>query len=230
MLSSSLREKADVLARFAQDNQTDAKWVDRKDGFYVIHVAPFDPAEIARRMLWNNFKGCVLISTTLASIDDFNSIMQRLSLPDETITKKLMSPLDFSRLSMCIPKHNLDPNSEQHAIMVVYYLRSFVFEGDLRATLVYFTNRQKMEDVYGMLTEAEQEVVIIQRTGQSPAAMIVQHKQRIDAGKRSVLFGLNSLSEGIDLPGPKSSSTNCPSRSRTIRYSPAMLNIWSSRA
>ena len=102
---------------------------------------------------------------------------------------------------MCIPKHNLDPNSEQHAIMVVYYLRSFVFEGDLRATLVYFTNRQKMEDVYGMLTEAEQEVVTIQRTGQSPAAMIVQHKQRIDAGKRSVLFGLNSLSEGIDLPG-----------------------------
>ena len=85
--------------------------------------------------------------------------------------------------------------------MVVYYLRSFVFEGDLRATLVYFTNRQKMEDVYGMLTEAEQEVVTIQRTGQSPAAMIVQHKQRIDAGKRSVLFGLNSLSEGIDLPG-----------------------------
>ena len=75
MLSSSLREKADVLFRFAQDNQTDAKWVDRKDGFYVIHVAPFDPAEIARRMLWNNFKGYILISTTLASIDDFNSIV-----------------------------------------------------------------------------------------------------------------------------------------------------------
>ena len=201
MLSSSLREKADVLARFAQDSQTDAKWVDRKDGLYVIHVAPFDPAEIARRMLWNNFKGCVLTSATLAPIDDFNSVMQRLGLPDETITKKLTSPLDFSRSSMCVPKHNLDPNSEQHAIMVVYYLRLFVFEGDLRATLVYFTSRQKMEDVYGMLTEDEQEVVIMQKTGQSPAAMIAQHKQRIDAGKRSVLFGLNSLSEGIDLPG-----------------------------
>ena len=31
--------------------------------------------------------------------------------------------------------------------------------------------------------------------------MLVQHKQRIDGGTGSILFGLASFAEGVDLPG-----------------------------
>lgn len=42
---------------------------------------------------------------------------------------------------------------------------------------------------------------IIEQGGRSKSAMLKQHKERIDEGKPSCLFGLASFAEGVDLPG-----------------------------
>ena len=57
-----------------------------------------------------------------------------------------------------------------------------------------------MLDVYEELPESWRERILLQGDS-SKQEMLVQHRKRIDAGEGSVLFGLASFAEGVDLPG-----------------------------
>ncbi|MEN8671098.1 MAG: helicase C-terminal domain-containing protein, partial [Ketobacter sp.] len=66
--------------------------------------------------------------------------------------------------------------------------------------LVLFSSRRQMDEVFELLGTEVQDAVLTQgRLGK--AEMVRQHKQRVDAGSHSVLFGLASFAEGVDLPG-----------------------------
>ena len=66
-------------------------------------------------------------------------------------------------------------------------------------TLVLFSSRRQMTTVYEGLPSTLQERILKQDV-QSKKALIEQHKHIIDAGGQSVLFGLASFAEGVDLP------------------------------
>src|SRR5690606_26474781 len=54
--------------------------------------------------------------------------------------------------------------------------------------------------VFEELPEALREITLVQGDS-SKQEMLVQHKKAIDSGAGSVLFGLASFAEGVDLPG-----------------------------
>jgi len=56
-----------------------------------------------------------------------------------------------------------------------------------------------MENVYNALDEQHRELILMQGK-LSATTMIDQHKERVSSGQKSILFGLDSLSEGVDLP------------------------------
>jgi ATP-dependent DNA helicase DinG len=66
--------------------------------------------------------------------------------------------------------------------------------------LVYFTSRRLMMDVFDAIAPDERTSVLLQGQWQ-PSALLVEHRRRIDAGLRSIIFGLDSMGEGVDLPG-----------------------------
>jgi ATP-dependent DNA helicase DinG len=57
-----------------------------------------------------------------------------------------------------------------------------------------------MQDCYAALEPQVRKNVLLQGDLQT-SAIIAEHCSRIDAGDRSVIFGLDSFGEGIDLPG-----------------------------
>jgi ATP-dependent DNA helicase DinG len=67
-------------------------------------------------------------------------------------------------------------------------------------TLVLFSSKKQMLDVYEELPSEMQDKILLQGDA-SKQEMLVQHKQKIDQGEGSVLFGLASFAEGVDLPG-----------------------------
>ena len=68
------------------------------------------------------------------------------------------------------------------------------------ASLVLFTSRRVMQQVFDGLPSHWQDL-ILQQGDSSKQRLIQQHRQRVDDGEGSVLFGLASFAEGIDLPG-----------------------------
>lgn len=200
-VSGQLDELLDALEEFGYEGDNPrAKWIDIRKGVFTIHAAPFDAGGLAYQMLWKNMRGAILTSATIASLGEFGPALAGLGLPKDTMTVKLSSPLDYTRARIVVPKFMVAANSPGHAMMVAAMIRSKAFSDEHRGSLIYFTSRKKMESVLASFTPEEQAVVILQGE-MAPSAMIAEHKRRIDAGGRSILFGLDSIAEGVDLPG-----------------------------
>jgi len=68
------------------------------------------------------------------------------------------------------------------------------------AALMLFSSRRQMQDVLMDLSDDMADMVLCQDDYQK-AQLIKYHKQRVDDGKDSLIFGLASFAEGVDLPG-----------------------------
>src|SRR5690606_21221990 len=89
-------------------------------------------------------------------------------------------------------------NADVHTLSLIEHLPTLLDKGE--GSLVLFSSRRQMMDVYDELPADWRECILVQGDS-SKQEMLNQHRKRIDEGKGSVLFGLASFSEGVDLPG-----------------------------
>jgi ATP-dependent DNA helicase DinG len=109
------------------------------------------------------------------------------------------SPFDFSRATLQVPSTAIEANNAvAHTENMIEYLPELLQKKE--GSLVLFSSRKQMLDVFNGLSGFWQDVILMQGD-HSKQAMLVEHKKNIDAGKTSVLFGLASFAEGVDLPG-----------------------------
>jgi ATP-dependent DNA helicase DinG len=89
-------------------------------------------------------------------------------------------------------------NVDQHSRYLVDNFEAMV---EQRAgTLWLFSSKRQMEQVYDELPRELHKLILIQ--GQySNREMVRLHKERVDQGRTSILMGLASFAEGVDLPG-----------------------------
>ena len=64
----------------------------------------------------------------------------------------------------------------------------------------FFSSRRQMQDVMQQLPPLWRDLVVCQDDFQK-SQLIKYHRQRIDKGEGSLIFGLSSFAEGVDLPG-----------------------------
>ena len=69
-----------------------------------------------------------------------------------------------------------------------------------RGALVLFTSRSQMQAAIAALDQTLRPCVLVQGD-QSRGRLLAMHQARIEAGLPSVIFGLQSFGEGVDLPG-----------------------------
>lgn len=124
----------------------------------------------------------------------------RSGVPRESEYLRVMSPFDFQNKGrLLIPDMTAEPNQvEQHTKEIVAYLNDNIdVDG---ASLVLFSSRRQMEEVAQAVSDVIKDIMLIQGE-QSKRVILDSHKARIDDGKGSLLFGLASFAEGVDLPG-----------------------------
>jgi ATP-dependent DNA helicase DinG len=178
-----------------------AKWITRFKGGWTINSAPFDAGGLLRKTFFEVAGGVILTSATLAPLGKFDSMLRQLGLDEKTACLRLSSPLNFDKAKITVPRHLPDTTDVQsHTKFVTAHIKARAIKSTDKGVLVYFSSKKQMETVYESLDERAQELILMQ--GQwSPTAMIEKHKERVNSGNKSILFGLDSLSEGVDLPG-----------------------------
>ena len=124
----------------------------------------------------------------------------RAGLPEQTRYLSIPSPFDFSRNAvLSIPQMNCDPSDTQrHTDLIVAALPQLLEED--QAALLLFSSRRQMQDVLQGLDSEWYEHVLCQDDYQK-SQLLKLHRERIDKGERSIICGLASFAEGIDLPG-----------------------------
>lgn len=194
----------DAYSKPEESLAPNAKWVellnfDNQDEF-EINCSPVFPGEILDQFVWQRCHGAVLTSATLAPMGTFDRFVMRSGVPSGSHREIVPSLFNYSQQAVLnVPKLDCDPtDGAQHSELVVHFVKNCLQEDE--ACLVVFTAKKQMHDVYESLPVFLKDRILIQG-GHSKQEILNLHRERIDLGRGSIIFGLASFSEGVDLPG-----------------------------
>ncbi|MGB4359991.1 MAG: ATP-dependent DNA helicase DinG [Rhodoferax sp.] len=200
-----------VVATSAQWLSSDepplAKWLKSDTGSGLVsisaHACPIVPGDLLRRHLWSQVRGAVVTSASLTTCGSFDFFLGETGLSGlpQVSTLAVESPFDYRTQGQLVvadtaadPKQ-VDLYTTQMVAALLHDLREVP-----HGALVLFTSRVQMQAAVGALDASLLEIVLVQ--GQMARGRLLGiHQARVEAGFASVIFGLQSFGEGLDLPG-----------------------------
>ncbi len=181
-----------------------ARWLslhELNNGFDVeVCASPVLPTEHLQKNLWERCFSAVITSATLTALGSFDRLRQHTGVPIKSICSVVPSPFHYAQSAqLIVPASAVESNLvEQHTQSVVDFINNDI---DLQeATLVLFASRRQMLDVYQVLSQDLRTVILLQ-DDYSKQQLLQLHRERVDNKEPSVIFGLASFAEGVDLPG-----------------------------
>lgn len=184
-----------------------AKWIERSvhkgKVEYTLACSDLTAAATLSRHLWKSARAVVLTSATLTACGSFDFFAKQAGLKRLPRVNYLAveSPFEYEKQGeIVVPNMRSTPKaSEQHTSEISEVLPALL-DSHEKGQLVLFTSKKQMQAVYDALPPALKDRVLVQ--GALPRQKLLeQHIARVKAGERSILFGLQSMGEGIDLPG-----------------------------
>ncbi|MCB1692775.1 MAG: ATP-dependent DNA helicase DinG [Pseudomonadales bacterium] len=177
-----------------------ARWITFRGEDVMLSASPVAVDETLAELLWSRCFGAIVTSATLAVGGDFSRYERRAGIPGGSHFNALPSPFRFGeQATLKVPRMMSDPrDADAHTAEVAELLPGILAR--CHGGLVLFTSWRQMLRVTEAIDPVFKEKVISQGT-LSKAAIIAEHKSRIDSGAQSIIFGLASFAEGIDLPG-----------------------------
>lgn len=197
----------DLWASFATPDSVasvpKARWLTPVDasGNMDLEVcsSPILAAKTLEFSLWEKACGVVITSATLTALGNFYRFQMRAGTPSDSNYQVVPSPFNFQQATLEIPLRTVEAtNADVHTLAIIDDLPNLIDPAE--GTLVLFSSRKQMLDVFDEMPQSLRDIILLQGDN-SKQEMLIQHKKRIDDGEGSVLFGLASFAEGVDLPG-----------------------------
>jgi ATP-dependent DNA helicase DinG len=188
-----------------------AKWLEAgiQHGLVTLtaNACPLQPGSLLRHQLWSKVRAAVVTSASLVTCGGFDHFLHEsgLAFDDAVVAREVQSPFDHARQGrLIVVQTQADPKD------VEAYSREMLdaLMDDLasvqRGALVLFTSKALMKRAQDLLERGLhselREKVLVQGEA-SRTALLQRHADRVAAGGASILFGLQSFGEGLDLPG-----------------------------
>ena len=167
------------------------------------HASPTLPGATLRQHLWQAARGVVLTSATLTSCGRFDFFLKEagLSGDPDVAAIEVPSPFDFERQGrLVLAGTPADPKDVDTftAQMIDALMRDLAKV--CHGALVLFTSREQMRRANEAVPAAMRDRVLVQSEWPR-AQLLARHRRRVEDGEPSIIFGLQSFGEGLDLPG-----------------------------
>ncbi|MBX2859430.1 MAG: ATP-dependent DNA helicase DinG [Cellvibrionaceae bacterium] len=181
-----------------------ARWIRLYDNEgqteHELVSSPILASRALQGSLWSRCHAAVVTSATITALNSFDRFRLHAGTGESASYFQVPSPFDYkNNAKLVIPKNSIDANdSLKHTESVIEILQSIV--DTAAGTLVLFSSRKQMEEVYQSLSSPIKNVILMQGV-ESKQTLVRKHKARIDDSMGSILFGLASFAEGVDLPG-----------------------------
>ncbi len=184
-----------------------AKWFSSAvEGSYVVvraHASPILPGATLRTHLWPHVRGAVLTSATLTSCGQFDFFLRESGLQGDaaTVTLEVDSPFDYATQGRFVAVETIaDPRDAEafNAEVAQTLLRDLYAVA--HGALALFTSREQLRVAVQALPADLRERVLVQ-TELPRTLLLARHRERVAAGQPSIIFGMQSFGEGLDLPG-----------------------------
>lgn len=186
-----------------------SKWATRevRDGqlhlfFHCVGIRVSDQLE---KLLWRSVPHIIITSATLRSLNSFTRLQEMSGLKEKAGDRFVALDSPFNHVEqgkIVIPQMKYEPlmeHEEQHIAEMATYFREQLESKAHKGMLVLFASGRAMQLFLTFVTDLR---LLLLVQGDQPRYRLVElHRKRIDGGERSVLVGLQSFAEGLDLKG-----------------------------
>ncbi|MTH47681.1 ATP-dependent DNA helicase DinG [Intestinirhabdus alba] len=186
-----------------------SKWATRetRDGqahvwFHCVGIRVSDQLE---KLLWRSVPHIIVTSATLRSLNSFSRLQEMSGLQEKAGDRFVALDSPFNHVEqgkIVIPQMRYEPlmeNEEQHIAEMAAFFRQQLESKTHRGMLVLFASGRAMQRFLTYVTDLR---LLLLVQGDQPRYRLVElHRRRIESGERSVLVGLQSFAEGLDLKG-----------------------------
>ena len=181
-----------------------ARWLEQislKRQDYLMSASPIEVGFTLEDMLWSQCEGAVLCSATLCALNSFDHFRFQVGLKnnDGTQYQQVESPFDYqNNAQLIIANMDNEANVPAFTDEIIDKLPKYLEQGS--ASLVLFSSYWQMNQVAEALKDKIDIDIMVQ--GELSRQQIIEnHKKRCDNNEHSIIFGTQSFSEGLDLPG-----------------------------
>ena len=184
-----------------------AKWFTLEmDGDFIAvraHASPVLPGAALRNHLWSAVRGAVLTSATLTSCGQFDFFLREAGLHGDAAVTTLAvpSPFDYALQGTLVATETRAEPRDAAAFTAEMVDALLCDLAQVEAgALVLFTSREQMRQAVDAMPTAMRAVVLVQNT-LPRQQLLARHRERVAQGLPSIIFGMQSFGEGLDLPG-----------------------------
>ena len=188
-----------------------AKWLEAQvhNGLVTLsaHACPLQPGQLLRHHLWQRVRAAVVTSASLTTCGTFDHFLRESGLYGDPAvnTREVQSPFNHAEQGrLVVVQTQADPKDVEaytHEMLATLMVDLQQVE---RGALVLFTSRAQMKQALLALEQGAnrdlRERVLVQGDA-SRTVLLQRHGDRVESGLPSILFGLQSFGEGLDLPG-----------------------------
>jgi len=182
-----------------------ARWLsvsgDEQEADVVVHASPTNVADLLGQRLWERAFGVVMTSATMSVAGSFERLISQNGLPADSTYSIHTSPFNFAEnCTLQLFDVGIEPSDrEEYLQRLAAGVDQLVAANE--ATLVLFSSKRHMNYVAEALENAYPTGFMKVQGSNNKTQLLFDHRQSIEDGKGSLIFGLASFAEGLDLPG-----------------------------
>jgi ATP-dependent DNA helicase DinG len=186
------------------DKSPYSRWIEKnisnKKTNYSLCSAQTDISTNLNTLIWSKAAGCVLTSATLSSLGSFDRLNKQLGLTKiDNQYLRLPSPFSFEQVDFVIAKFKAAPQQVyEHTQEVATQLLQRIEAN--QGTLVLFASNKQMQMVADLVENKLEPHLLVQGEF-SKKGILEKHINLRQKNQGSVIFGLDSFAEGVDLKG-----------------------------
>ena len=204
-LSSILLLLSSLLQAHEAGRPPYSRWIEKtilanKKTNYIINSAQIDISHNLDQLIWSKVAGAVLTSATLSSLGSFDRLNQQLGLVKaENQYLRLPSPFNFDQVDFIVANFKNNPTQVyEHTQEVATQLLERIDSNE--GSLVLFASNKQMQMVADLVEQKLGCELFVQ--GEFSKKLILEkHINLRKKNQGSVIFGLDSFAEGVDLKG-----------------------------
>ncbi|NLO20797.1 MAG: DEAD/DEAH box helicase family protein [Syntrophomonadaceae bacterium] len=199
-------ENAYLIMEENLDRKDCINWIEYRNGLAVAMTSSYVMiGDILRDRLYNGLESLIMVSATLAIEERFDYYLDKVGLSyfhsDERIKTLLeKSPFDYENQAILYTVSNMPPpNSQEHSPATARVLLDII-DATGGGMLVLFTARKQLQEVaeaIGPICRAKGIDLLVQDQNGSSGSLL----EEFVASKDSVLLGLETFWEGVDVKG-----------------------------
>ena len=198
-----------LLSSFLQVDEVEqaphSRWIEKsimanKKSNYILNSAKIDISHNLDQLIWSKVSGAILTSATLSSLGSFDRLNQQLGLVKvDNQYLRLPSPFSFDKVDFIVANFKNNPTQVyEHTQEVATQLLDRI--DDNEGSLVLFASNKQMQMVADLVEQKLGCDLFVQ--GEFSKKLILEkHTNLRKQNQGSVIFGLDSFAEGVDLKG-----------------------------